>query len=113
MHDGYMMSCIDQLILQQREMQSKIKNRYIELSIPDIESSGGLITVITYPRQAGKSTTALCQIINGIPAADINFDDEELAPVRDFLTLNQHYARCMGIMRSSFWTRFEIYPSGN
>lgn len=90
------MSCIDRLLLQQREIQSKIKNTYIQRSIPDIENTGGLITVITGPRRAGKSTAALCQIINGIPAAYINFDDEELASVPDFLTIESALRQVYG-----------------
>ena len=96
MHYTYMMSVIDRLFLQQREMQSKINNTYIHRSIPDIENSGGLITVITGPRRAGKSTTALYQIIKGIPAAYINFDDEELASVHDFLTLESGLRQVYG-----------------
>ncbi|MCA1916733.1 ATP-binding protein [Methanospirillum hungatei] len=96
MHHALSMALVDRLILQQREMQSKIKHPYIQRSIPDIENTGGLITVITGPRRAGKSTTALCQIIEGIPAAYINFDDEELASVQDFLAIESALRQVYG-----------------
>lgn len=90
------MSCIDRLYLQQREMQNKVQIPYIYRIISHLEDTGNLITVITGPRRAGKSTAALCQIIKGIPAAYINFDDEELASVTDFLTLESALRQVYG-----------------
>lgn len=81
------MSTLDRLFLQQREMQIKREAPYIIRDIPSWKSSGQLITVITGPRRAGKSTTALCQLILGNSAAYINFDDEDLATAEDFLVL--------------------------
>jgi predicted AAA+ superfamily ATPase len=90
------MSCIDRLYLQQREMQQKVQIPYISRTISYREDLGNLITVITGPQRAGKSTTAICQIIKGIPAAYVNFDDEELASVTDFLTLESALRQVYG-----------------
>jgi predicted AAA+ superfamily ATPase len=90
------MSCLDRLYLQQREMQNKVQIPYIYRTITHPEDIGNLITVITGPRRAGKSTAALCQIIKGIPAAYINFDDEILASVTDFLILESALRQVYG-----------------
>lgn len=70
----------DRLIMQQRELEQKQKEQYVQrnVSLPSLS----LITVILGPRRAGKSTFA----IHGLegPFAYANFDDELLVKVKDY-----------------------------
>ncbi len=70
----------DRLILQQRELQLKHKEKYVFREIALAPSH--LITVILGPRRAGKSTFAIHALKE--PFAYVNFDDEALTEVKNY-----------------------------
>ncbi len=70
----------DRLILQQRELDQKRKERYIPRNVPTPPLE--LITIIIGPRRAGKSTFAIRAF--DAPFAYVNFDDELLAGTENY-----------------------------
>ena len=74
----------DILILQKRELNKKLKERYIEREIQDKKISNSMIKVIIGPRRAGKSFFVL-HILNKLGTFGyVNFDDEKLIEIEDY-----------------------------
>ena len=73
------MAVTDALITQRREIESRLKERYIERDVAISERSGDLIRVISGPRRAGKSFFAMHQLPEDGRFGYVNFDDERLA----------------------------------
>src|SRR3989338_6558958 len=85
----------DILLIQKREMESRLKEKYIERDseIKNLRSS--LIKVIAGPRRAGKSFFAVHTLSKIGKFGYVNFDDEKLVDVKDYdeivNTLNSVY----------------------
>jgi uncharacterized protein len=73
------MAVTDALITQRREIESRLKERYIERDAEISRKSGNLIRVISGPRRAGKSFFAMHQLPPDGKFGYVNFDDERLA----------------------------------
>lgn len=72
------MNVNDILITQRREIENRLKERYIERDTVLNKKSGSLIRVISGPRRAGKSFFAMHQISPEKKFGYVNFDDERL-----------------------------------
>ncbi len=74
----------DILLIQKRELESRLKERYIERAAGSKKLASGLINVIIGPRRAGKSFFAV-HALNRLGAFGYaNFDDEKLAETKDY-----------------------------
>jgi hypothetical protein len=75
----------DTVLIQKRELESRLQETYIErkISIP-LDLGNDLIKVITGPRRAGKSFFAAHLIAQTDSYGYINFDDERLVSVDDY-----------------------------
>jgi len=73
----------DILILQKREIQSRMKEKYVERKT-NIKLDNDLIKVIIGPRRAGKSFFAIHTLNNLNNFGYINFDDEKLTDIKDY-----------------------------
>ena len=70
------------LILQKREIEKKLKERYTERN-QNLKLDNDLIKVITGPRRAGKSFFAI-HFLNKGKFGYINFDDEKLTEIKNY-----------------------------
>jgi predicted AAA+ superfamily ATPase len=74
----------DIILIQKRELESRLKEKYVERSINSTKLSSSLINVIIGPRRAGKSFFA----VHALSRQDIfgyaNFDDEKLVETEDY-----------------------------
>jgi hypothetical protein len=73
------MAVTDALITQRREIENRLKERYIERDATIGGKSGNLIRVISGPRRAGKSFFGMHQLPQDGKFGYVNFDDERLA----------------------------------
>jgi uncharacterized protein len=73
------MELSDSLVTQRREIESRLKERYIDRDVAGGRKSGNLIRVISGPRRAGKSFFAMHQLPQDGSYGYVNFDDERLA----------------------------------
>ena len=73
----------DTLILQKREMESKLKEKYVKRDA-ELKLNNRLIKVIAGPRRAGKSFFALHILSKFGEFGYINFDDERLVEVKNY-----------------------------
>ena len=74
----------DVLLLQQREIEGRLGERYVEREVPPERLSRDLINVITGPRRAGKSFFAMHAVREHGPFGYVNFDDERLCGLADY-----------------------------
>ena len=74
----------DILILQKRELDSVLKEKYIERENIKLDLSNTLIKVIIGPRRAGKSFFSLHALSKKDKFGYINFDDEKLIETEDY-----------------------------
>jgi len=74
----------DIILTQKRELEQKIKEKYIKRNVPDANIPGGMIHVITGPRRAGKSFFGMHQLLQKEPFGYVNLDDERLVKVQNF-----------------------------
>lgn len=74
----------DILLLQKRELEERINDKYIERNIKLPEFNNSLIKVIIGPRRAGKSFLAMHILKNLENFAYANFDDEKLLEIKDY-----------------------------
>lgn len=74
----------DILLIQKRELEAKLKEKYIERAADSKKFDTDLITVIIGPRRAGKSFFAIHTLgkIGGFGYA--NFDDEKLVELKNY-----------------------------
>lgn len=77
----------DILLLQKREIEQRLRERYVERDFDRGRISHDLIKVILGPRRAGKSFFALHLMKNLGPFGYVNFDDERLVELGDFDSL--------------------------
>jgi len=74
----------DTLIIQRRELEKKLKEKYVERDIELKGLDNDLIKVITGPRRAGKSFFAIHTLNKLGSFGYVNFDDEKLIKVKDY-----------------------------
>lgn len=73
----------DVLLLQKREFDLRLQERYVPRDVPPQDGSQDLVRVIMGPRRAGKSLYAI-HIVHGFGRFGyVNFDDERLADLRE------------------------------
>lgn len=74
----------DIIILQERELEKRLHEQYIEreLELKNLENS--LIKVIIGPRRAGKSFFAMHMLNRTGSFGYVNFDDEKLITIKDY-----------------------------
>ena len=74
----------DVIILQKRELNSILKEPYIEREAIKLDLSNFLIKIVIGPRRAGKSFFSLHMLNKKNKFGYINFDDEKLTKVEDY-----------------------------
>jgi predicted AAA+ superfamily ATPase len=75
----------DIVLVQKRELESRLQERYVERKIPlPWDLGNDLIKVITGPRRAGKSFYAVHLLQQTGSYGYVNFDDERLTAVGDY-----------------------------
>ncbi len=74
----------DVLLLQKRELESRLKEIYVEREAEQKKFSSGLVNVIIGPRRCGKSFFAVHMLKKYGNFGYVNFDDEKLAEVKDY-----------------------------
>ncbi len=74
----------DVMLLQKREIEQQLQERYIEREIDPRKFSGDLINVIMGPRRAGKSFFAMHAVQELGSFGYVNFDDERLSQLEDY-----------------------------
>lgn len=74
----------DILLIQKRELESRLREKYVERAGDSKKLGIGLINVIIGPRRAGKSFFAI-HALSGLGAFGYaNFDDEKLVETKDY-----------------------------
>lgn len=73
----------DILVAQKRELERRLKERYVRRSLQTLRDND-LIKVVIGPRRAGKSFLAMHLLHPLAPFGYINFDDERLIEVTDY-----------------------------
>ncbi len=71
-------------LLQKRELEGRLKEKYVERSVDSKKLSSSLITVIIGPRRAGKSFFAIHALSRKSIFGYVNFDDEKLIETKDY-----------------------------
>jgi len=74
----------DIILIQKRELENKLKEKYIEREIDAKKIGHILIKVIIGPRRAGKSFFAVHALKNIANFGYANFDDEKLVEIEDY-----------------------------
>jgi len=74
----------DALILQKRELEKLLKEKYINRDIKPINLDSSLIKVILGPRRAGKSFFAVNFLNKKNNFGYVNFDDERLVEIENY-----------------------------
>lgn len=74
----------DILLIQKRELESRLRERYVERAADSKKLSSGLINVIVGPRRAGKSFFAVHALSRLGVFGYANFDDEKLVETKDY-----------------------------
>ncbi len=74
----------DILLIQKRELESRLKEKYVERAGDSKELTRGLINVIIGPRRAGKSFFAIHALGKIGAFGYANFDDEKLVETKDY-----------------------------
>lgn len=72
----------DALLIQKRELESKLKEKYIKRDVDFKKFNNDMIRVIVGPRRAGKSFLAMHAIKENFAYA--NFDDENLTDIKNY-----------------------------
>jgi len=72
----------DVLLLQKREIEQRLKERYVDREVADRALSRDLVNVVMGPRRAGKSFFAMHAVQGLRPFGYLNFDDERRVLVR-------------------------------
>ena len=74
----------DILLLQKRELERMLKEKYVDRGIPLKKLSGSLVKVIIGPRRAGKSFFAVHFLNKMGNFGYVNFDDEKLIESKNY-----------------------------
>ena len=78
------LSVRDVLLVQKRELEARLKEKYVERDASLRSLDSGIINVIIGPRRAGKSFFAERELSKLGEFAYVNFDDERLVKVREY-----------------------------
>lgn len=74
----------DVVEVQKRELEQRLRERYVERQLPVSPRDDGLIKVILGPRRCGKSFLAMRLLARFAACGYLNFDDERLVNVTDY-----------------------------
>lgn len=74
----------DILLIQKRELEKKLAEKFIERQVDYSLFNNDLIKVIIGPRRAGKSFLGCCALNKMGSFGYVNFDDERLIGIRDY-----------------------------
>ena len=74
----------DVVISQQRDLDAKMRQRYVERQLGDTLGDNDLIKVVLGPRRCGKSFLAMHLTASQSPRGYVNFDDERLAGLEEY-----------------------------
>ncbi len=74
----------DILLIQKRELENRLKEKYVERAGDSKKLGSGLINVIIGPRRAGKSFFAVHALSKQGAFGYANFDDEKLVEAKDY-----------------------------
>jgi hypothetical protein len=74
----------DVLLLQRRELEERVRERYVEREVNARSFSRDLVNVIMGPRRAGKSFFAIHALGQLGRFGYVNFDDERLVGLEDY-----------------------------
>lgn len=75
----------DIVLIQKRELENRLQERYIERVVPvSWELGDDLIKVVTGPRRSGKSFYAIHALQSTNSYGYVNFDDERLVAIGDY-----------------------------
>ncbi len=74
----------DILLIQKRELESRLREKYVERAADSKKLTSGLINVIMGPRRAGKSFFAVHALSKMGAFGYANFDDEKLVETKDY-----------------------------
>jgi len=100
----------DIIELQKREIDSILKERYIERVEPNINLGNSLIKVIIGPRRAGKSFFSIYTLSKNNKFGYINFDDEKLTRVEDYNALISAVNSVYGSPKILFFDEIQNLP---
>ena len=78
----------ERLILQKREIESKLREKYLERN-QDLKLTNDLIKVIIGPRRAGKSFFAIHFLNKQGKFGYVNFDDEKIIETENYETTKE------------------------
>ena len=98
----------DIILMQKRELEKKLKERFIERK-QTLKESGGMIRVITGPRRAGKSFFAMHALKEG-SFGYANFDDEKLAETKDYDDILNAISQAYGSPKYIFFDEIQNLP---
>lgn len=74
----------DILLIQKRELENRLKEKYIDRGIDTKKIKNNLIKIIAGPRRAGKSFFAIHLLSKIGSLGYVNFDDERLVELKDY-----------------------------
>lgn len=74
----------DIILVQKRELETKLREKYVKRSLTVKGNKANLVKVIIGPRRAGKSFFGMHQLVKGLSFGFVNFDDERLVKVKNF-----------------------------
>ena len=74
----------DIILIQKRELENRLKEKYVERSVDSINLGSSLINVIIGPRRSGKSFFAVHALSRQGIFGYANFDDERLVETKDY-----------------------------
>ena len=74
----------DIIVSQQRELEDRIRQRYVKRQLAVPLGDNDLIRVVLGPRRCGKSFLAMHLIAGEDSRGYVNFDDERLTDLQDY-----------------------------
>jgi len=103
----------DIILIQKRELENRLKEKYVERSVDSINLNSNLINVIIGPRRAGKSFFAVHALSRQGIFGYANFDDEKLIETKDYNEIIDAINTIYNNPNTSYLTRSRIWINGN
>ena len=103
----------DIILIQKRELESRLKEKYVERSVNSIKLNSSLINVIIGPRRAGKSFFAVHALSRQGIFGYVNFDYEKLVETKDYNEVIDAINTIYITQNTSCLTRSRIWINGN